>query len=530
MSTTPSLLNRQETAGAASPGVQEARQQAEEKFRSLLESVPDALVLVDQAAAIVLVNSQAERLFGYTRQELLGQTVEVLIPERFRTQHIAQRNDYLVNPRVRPMGIGQKLYGRRKDGHDFPVEISLSPVHSTEGVLVISSIRDVSQREKALADLRKAEARYRSLVEEIPAITFMAPLDGTTGELYVSPQIEAILGFSQQEWLRDPILWHRQLHPDDRARWNSEFAPTVALGKPFCSVYRFLARDGHVVWVQGEANVVHDEEGRPLFLQGVAFDITRLKQAEEELKALNEILEQRVAERTALAEQRAQELARSNAELEKFAYVASHDLREPLRTLKNYPKLLAKRYTGQIDATADDFIQRIVAGADYMEKLIDALSKYSRVIRGERAMAPVACQQVLATACANLQAALDESGAEVTSEPLPTVTGNETELVLLFQNLIGNAVKFRADRPMQVQVGARREQEHWLFWVRDNGIGIEEAYLQRIFQLGERLHSRRIYPGTGFGLAICEKIVQGHGGRIWAESEVGAGSTFFFTL
>jgi PAS domain S-box-containing protein len=496
----------------------------------LLEAVPDALVLVDRDGLMVLVNSQAEKLFGYRRQELLGQPVEVLVPERFRTRHCQHRDGYFAAPRVRPMAAGLDLLGRRHDGREIPVEISLSPLETDVGVFVIASIRDLSERKRAEAQLRKAEARYRTLVEEIPAVTFLAALDEGINELYVSPQIEALLGFSQEEWLANPVLWYTQLHPADRDRWHVEFARTCSTGEPFRAEYRFLARDGRVVWVHAEAKLARDDAGRPLFLQGVAFDITALKQAEADLKALNQTLEQRVAERSALAEHRAQQLARSNAELEKFAYVASHDLREPLRTLKNYPKLLAQRYLGRLDTTADDFMQRIIAGADRMERLIDDLSKYSRVVRGERAFASSDCQLVFAAACANLQAAVEECGAQVTAEALPTVTANETELVLLFQNLIGNALKFRADRPVRVQVSARREGDHWLFSVSDNGIGIEAQYLKKVFELGERLHSKRLYPGTGFGLAICEKIVESHGGRIWVESEPGRGSTFHFTL
>jgi PAS domain S-box-containing protein len=530
---TPSPLPLATGNGQQEPpaSVQEQLARVRGRFGDVLEALPDAVVIVNRSGLIVLVNAQTEQLFGYSREELVGQPVELLVPEALRDRHVGLRDGYFAHPHTRPMGANLELHGQHRDGRDLPVEISLSPVQSEDGLLVVSSIRDISARKKAEAQLRQMEARYRTLVEGIPAVTFMAALDEDLNELYVSPQIEQLLGFSQQEWLENPVLWYTQLHPDDQARWHLEFAHTCATGEPFRSVYRFLARDGRVVWVHGEAKLVRDAAGRPQFLQGVAFDITGMKQAEDNLRALNETLEQRVAKRTAEAEQRAHELARSNAELEKFAYVASHDLREPLRTLKSYPKLLAQRYHGKLDAKADDQLNRIIVGADNMERLINDLSKYSRVVRGERSLAATDCASVFVQACANLQAALEESGAQVTPGPLPVVLGNETELELLFQNLIGNAVKFRAEgRAVRIHFGAQPHGDGWLFSVSDNGIGIEERYLRRIFELGERLNSKRLYPGTGFGLAICEKIVEAHGGRIWAESEFGQGSTFYFTL
>jgi PAS domain S-box-containing protein len=438
----------------------------------LVEAVPDPLVVLDGAGRIVLVNSQTERLFSYRRDELLGQPIELLVPELFGDRHLADRTRYFAAPHVRPMGKGLELSGRRKDGREIPVEISLSPVQSGGELLVVGTVRDVSERRQAEAQLRKMEARYRTLVEGIPAVTFMAALDEGVNELYVSPQIEELLGFTQKEWLENPVLWFTQLHPDDRGRWHAEFARTCSTGEPFGSVYRFISRDGRQVWVHGEAQVVRDADGRPLFLQGVAFDITGIKQAEQELKTLNQTLERRVAERTAVAEQRSQELARSNAALEQFGYVVAHDLRQPLRTMKSYIQKLAERYVGQLDAQADDFITRGVNAADRMRILIDDLLAYSRVRTQGREPAPTDCAEAVAAACANLHAAIEESGATVTANELPKVLADPTQLVQLFQNLIGNALKFVAGQPPRIHASARRDGIAWIIAIADNGIGI----------------------------------------------------------
>ncbi len=238
---------------------------------------------------------------------------------------------------------------------------------------------------------------------------------------------------------------------------------------------------------------------------------------------------ERIRAEEVLARQ-AEELARSNAELEQFAYVASHDLQEPLRMVASYTQLLARRYHGRLDADADEFIAYAVDGVTRMQALINDLLAYSRVGTRQVAAGPADAEAILQRVLAALRPAMDDAGATVTHDPLPTVTADGVQLGQLFQNLVANAIKFRGGQAPHVHVGARRGADEWVFSVRDNGIGIAREYQERIFVIFQRLHSRAEYPGTGIGLSICKKIVERHGGRIWLESEPGAGTTFFFTL
>jgi len=224
------------------------------------------------------------------------------------------------------------------------------------------------------------------------------------------------------------------------------------------------------------------------------------------------------------------ELARSNEELEQFAHVASHDLQEPLRSVTNFVQLLASRYGGRLDADADDFIRFTVEGTTRMARLIDDLLEFSRAGRADKPMEPTDCREVLAKVRSNLAVAIKESGAVVRHDGLPTVRGNPTQLTQLFQNLIGNAVKFRGADPPEIRLFAERRGDEWLFSVSDNGIGIAPEYSDRVFVIFQRLHGRNTYSGTGMGLAICKRIVTRHGGRIWVEPRPGGGSIFRFTL
>jgi len=267
-----------------------------------------------------------------------------------------------------------------------------------------------------------------------------------------------------------------------------------------------------------------------LVYHAIQQETTERRQAEASLKQLNEELEARVQERTAALNEANASLVHSNRELEQFAYVASHDLQEPLRAVNSYTQLLARKYEGNLDAKADKYIGYIIEGATRMQQLINDLLEFSRVGTRAKELKPTACEAVLSQVRDNLMVAIAESNAVVTHEPLPTVMGDETQLIQLLQNLISNAIKFRREEPPRVHVSAVQREKEWAFEVRDNGIGMESEYFERIFMIFQRLHSRSEYPGNGIGLANCKKIVERHGGCIWVESTPGVGTTFHFTI
>jgi len=274
---------------------------------------------------------------------------------------------------------------------------------------------------------------------------------------------------------------------------------------------------GRRIMVLNASRIFHETKRMQMILLAIE-DITERKRAERELKQA-EALKQAV-----------EALELSNMDLEQFAYVASHDLQEPLRMVASFTQLLAKRYQGKLDKDADEFIAYIVAGAERMQVLINDLLTYSRVDTRGESFEPIDSEAAFDQAIANLRVAIEKGEAVITHDPLPPLIADNSQIVRLFQNLLGNAIKFHGKEPPRIHVSARQENNEWVFSFRDNGIGIAPEYFDRVFVIFQRLHSREEYPGTGTGLAICKRIVERHGGRIWVESELNKGSTFYFAI
>jgi PAS domain S-box-containing protein len=486
--------------------------QMEGRYRALLEAAPDAMVVVNRRGKIVLLNLQAEHRFGYSRDELLGQPVVNIIPDGFAERLIADGTRTAAEALAQQIGTGIELSGRRKDGSEFPIEIMLSPLESSEGMLVTAAIRDISVRRAAEVRLAQMEARYRGLLEAAPDAMVVVGQDGNIVLLNV--QAERKFGYPRDELLGRKVTaiiphgFAERLVTDALRSAEDALAQQIGMGIELLG----RRKDGTDFPIEIMLSLVNSAEG--ILVTAAIRDIGIRKRSEANLL------------------QKVRELNRSNEEMGQFAYVASHDLQEPLRMVASYTQLLARRYKGRLDADADEFIGFAVDGATRMQRLIHDLLTYSRVGSHGADLIEISSAHALQQALVNLRDTIEDSGAVVTHDALPVVLADEVQLVQLFQNLVGNALKYQSEGVIPtVHVSASKAGDRpWLFAVRDNGIGIEPQYCERIFGMFQRLHRREDFAGSGIGLAICKKITECHGGTISVESELGHGSTFHFML
>ena len=471
--------------------------QMEGRYRGLLEAAPDAMVVVNQGGEIVLLNVQAENQFGYSRDELVGQKVKNLIPEGFAERLIADGTRSAAEALAQQIGTGLELIGRRKDGSNFPIELMLSPLESAEGILVTAAIRDISVRKEAEKHLAQMEGRYRGLLEAAPDAMVVVNQIGEIVLLNV--QAEKQFGYRRDELVGRKV---KSLIPEgfaERLIADALRSAEDALAQQIGTGIELSGRrkNGSDFPIEIMLSPLESAEG--ILVTAAIRDITARKAAEANLL------------------EKVDELKRSNEELGQFAYIASHDLQEPLRMVASYTQLLSRRYKGKLDADADEFISFAVDGAARMQRLIQDLLAFSRVGTKGKELLITSSEEAFQQALINLRGAVKDSGAQVTHDPLPMVAADEMQLVQLFQNLIGNAIKYQNPGVPRIHVSAARDGgKKWIFSVKDNGLGIDPQYFDRIFGMFQRLHKREEFEGTGIGLAICKKIVERHGGSYFS--------------
>jgi PAS domain S-box-containing protein len=482
-------------------GKNKQEQEALLRLAAIVESADDAIIGETLDGTIISWNQGAESIYGYSADEIIGKPISILI-EPGRPEEIPKILDIIKR--------GQKIDHYEtvrvgKDGKQINISLTVSPVKdASDKVIGASTIAsDITERKRMEEELHAASLYVRSIEASLDLLIIISPegkiMDANEAAVKVTGVARKKLsGTDFLDYFTEP------------AKAGEGYQTVLEKGpiKDYPLTIRHTS--GKLMDVSCNASVYKDEAGNVLGVFLAARDITERKQAEEKLK------------------QAVEDLKRSNAELERFAYVASHDLQEPLRMVASYTQLLEKRYKDRLDADAHDFINYAVEGAKRMQNLINDLLAYSRIGTRGKTFEPTDCEAVFKAAVTNLDVAIKESKAKVTHDPLPTVIADEGQLIQVFQNLIGNAIRFRRKQPPRVHVTAQPDRDKWVFSVKDNGIGIDPQYFDRIFIIFQRLHSE--VPGTGTGLAITKRIVERHGGRIWIESEPGKGSTFLFTI
>ncbi len=480
---------------------QEALGQSEELYAAMANCSEVGIYIV-QDRKFVFVNPQFQKDTGFSADQLLGtDSLRIVYPD--------DRETVRENAAKMLKGEITSPYEYRavdRSGGTRVVVERVASIRYGGKPAAMGCYMDITQRKLAEQALRESEEHYSALVRNLTDAVFKFK-GGVIS--WCNDRVEEIYGYPKAELLGKNASF---FYPGDVSAREFTTAMSAAIRERgfLRGTAKFKRKDGSLVDIEYSLSQIPGKE--PLELIAIARDITERRNAEVKLS------------------QTMAELTRSNSELEQFAYVASHDLQEPLRMVSSYTQLLGRRYKGKLDADADEFIGYAVDGATRMQRLINDLLAYSRVGTRGKPFEPTNCEDVFSQAVANLRAAIEENGAVVTHDHLPTVMADSVQIVQLFQNLIGNAIKFHGDKHPEVHVAARQNDTEWFFSVRDNGIGIDPEHFERIFVIFQRLHGRGEYPGTGIGLAVCKRIVERHKGRIWVESNVGKGSTFYFTI
>jgi PAS domain S-box-containing protein len=491
-------------------------------LRKILDTLPIMVGVMTPDGVLIEANQMALAVSNVDLSEVLNKP----LADASWLATITESREWIVNS-VKEAGQGNvcrdDLQVRTADGKNLTVDFIITPMYDDKGRVthLIPAGVDITERQsreqqiETLSERLQAQTvRLNNIIANIPGIVFEgrgALPDGIQEITFVSSYVETLLGYPPDVW-RNSDFFETIVHPKDFKMVQQWMNGVYISRKTGRLEFRCITQDEQVVLVECHQDVITDDNGHPIGICGVIMDITQRKRVESSLASYVE------------------ELRQSNQELEQFAYVASHDLQEPLRMVTSYLQLIEQRYHDKLDADGKEFMDYAVDGAVRMKTLIGDLLAYSQVQRNKAEFAPVNMQDVVQRVLRDLKLVIEDSGAEVTYDPMPEIVANKGQMAQILQNLLTNALKFQSDEAPKIHIGAERKGHGWLFSVKDNGIGIEPEHQERIFVIFQRLHARDRYSGTGIGLAICRKIAEKHGGQIWLESQLGEGTTFYFTI
>ena len=500
---------------------EESVRDSEEKNRLIMNAALDAIINIDVKGKVIFWNPQAEKIFGWQQKEVMGQKLsDFIIPENLRSEHDNGMNHYMKTGEAKIFNNVLELSAVNKNGVIFPVELTVIPIKQGKEEFFCAFIRDITQRKKAAESIRQSNERFEKVTQATNDAIW--DWDIVNDNLYRGNGFNTLFGFEVDKNIQAENFWQDKFHAEDLPLIKESLQKVIEdpLATHWRQEYRIIKDTGKSATVIDRGIVIRNQTGKAIRMVGAMTDITYRKEYEDSLKLLNETLEEH-----------AQELAISNKELEQFAYVASHDLQEPLRMVTSFLNQLEKKYGDIIDDKGKQYIYFAVDGAKRMRQIILDLLEFSRVGRLENEMEQVNFSELISDVMLLLKNQVEESHAIIKVEKMPVINTLKTPLIQVFQNLIGNALKYRnSETPPVIKISCQAIPGYWMFSIKDNGIGIDKEYFEKIFIIFQRLHNKNEYTGTGIGLAIVKKIINNLDGKIWVESEEGKGTSFYFTI
>ncbi len=490
---------------------EEAMSESEGLLRAVVETAVDGIITIDERGTIRSLNAATERIFGYKADEIRGRNVSALMPAPYRSEHDRYLRNYLETGQAKIIGIGREVRGLRKDGTSFPMDLAVSETKVGNRRIFTGIVRDITERKNAQRELEERQERLR--FAQRCANAGVWEWDIATKTHVWSDELSALYGFEQGGPAPEGEHWLTSLHPDDRDRVTREVQETIDRGGEIAIEFRIIHPDKGIRWLASLGRTLHDEDGRPVRMAGIAIDITDRKRAEERIRALND------------------ELQHAIHEIEGFSHSVSHDLRSPLRAIDGFSHELADGYAGILDEQGKGYLRRIREAVELMTQRIEGLLTLSRLTRQEMRREEVDLSGIARDTARELRSLDRRRQVDFVIQDGARAEGDHRLLRVVLDNLLGNAWKYTSTRDRaRIEFGWRKEAGATIYFVRDNGVGFEMEFADRLFEPFHRLHSQDEFEGDGIGLTTVRRIIHRHGGSVWAEGKPGAGASFHFTL